>query len=77
MRQVIYRKQYGPVERIAEISKESGPTISAWGKEVLISAAIEFSKRYQQGIEISEDGNELGWTFILQTIFLWAKERSN
>ncbi len=69
MRRVIYRKQYDLAERKAEWMQEDGRVISNRVKELLIDSAVRFSKRYQQGIEIAEEGEEMSIDLYLTDHF--------
>ncbi|MBQ9953033.1 MAG: hypothetical protein IJO92_01710 [Clostridia bacterium] len=55
MDRIIYTKRYPLKERIAEVQKSKNKIINQREWEQFIQAAIDFSERYEQGIEITEN----------------------
>ncbi len=73
MIQRIYSKRYLPEERKAEKWEESNISLSAEGKEELIALAIEFSKKYKQGMDIMQKGKELTIDLYLTDHFFMGR----
>ena len=72
----IYSKRYGLVERRLEKWEDGTIPLSAEETKKIIVTAIEFSKRYKQGIDIIERENELTVDLYLTDHFFMGQGRA-